>query len=196
MLNLVRSLSRGDAVLKRLESITRRLLELIGIDFGCAFLAGEGRGIMAGAFTENKEVRQRVPPQTVRAVEPGAALACGEQAGHGGHLGIAIHLDAAHHVVGSWPHLHWVLGNIDVGKLLKLVIHAGELSLDMLGGVRQPLLDPGDVEKDTAVGTAPTLADLADYAASDVVAGQQFRGPSSVLIALSVAPALFFGSGG
>src|SRR5262249_47882935 len=107
-----------------------------------------------------------------------------------------IHLDAAHHVVGSWPHLHWVLGNIDVGKLLKLVIHAGELSLDMLGGVRQPLLDPGDVEKDTAVGTAPTLADLADYAASDVVAGQQFRGPSSVLIALSVAPALFFGSGG
>ena len=67
----------------------------------------------------------------------------------------------------------------------------GSFLLDVLGGVRQLLLDPGDVEEDAAVRAAAALLDLADDAARDVVAGEQLGRPARVLVALRVAPAFF-----
>src|SRR5262249_48985860 len=51
-------------------------------------------------------------------------------------------------------------------------------------------LDPGDVQEDAAVRAAAALADLAEDAAGDVVAGQQLGGAVGVPVALAVAPAL------
>jgi hypothetical protein len=52
---------------------------------------------LAGAFSQHEEVRRRfrrpVPP-LIR-----GALACCERPGHGGHLRIGVHVDAAHDVV-------------------------------------------------------------------------------------------------
>src|SRR5262249_7382294 len=76
MLKLVRPLSGGDTVLERLERVACGMLCLAGVDLSRAFVGGEGRGIAAGALTENKEVRQRVPAQAVGAVKPGPTLAC------------------------------------------------------------------------------------------------------------------------
>src|SRR5438309_9553027 len=76
------------------------------------------------------------------------------------------------------------------------MIHAGKLSLDVLFRVWKPLLDPRNVQIDTAVRAPAALFDLAHDAAGYVVAGEEFRRTPRVLIALSVAPALFFAIGG
>ena len=62
--------------------------------------------------------------------------------------------------------------------------------------VREPLLDPGDVEEDAAVRAAAPLRHLAHDAARDVVARQQLGRAAGVLVALGVAPALLFVVGG
>jgi len=41
---------------------------------------------------------------------------------------------------------HRGLGDVEIGELLELVIHARQLALDVLGAVRELRLDPGDVE--------------------------------------------------
>ena len=66
----------------------------------------------------------------------------------------------------------------------------------MLFRVWKPLLDPRNVQIDTAMGASAALFDLAHDAAGYVVAGEEFRRTPRVLIALSVAPALFFAIGG
>src|SRR5205814_1878826 len=76
------------------------------------------------------------------------------------------------------------------------VVHARQLLLDDLLGVRDALLDPGDVEEDAAVRATSPFADLADDAAGDVVARQQLGRPARALVALCVAKALFFVVGG
>jgi len=81
-------------------------------------------------------------------------------------------------------------------SLRKLVIHARQLLADDRFGVRQPALDPGDVEKDAAVRAPPPLANFAHDAARDVVAGQELRRPARALVALGVAPAFFLVVGG
>ena len=81
-------------------------------------------------------------------------------------------------------------------ELLELVVHARQLALDVLRGVRQLLLDPGDVEEDAAVRAAAAGLDLAHDAARDVIARQQLRRTPRVLVALRVAPAFFLVVGG
>ena len=79
-----------------------------------------------------------------------------------------------------------------IGELLELVVHARQLLLDVLGAVRDPRLDPRDVEEHAAVRAAAAGLDLAHDAAADVVARQQLRRPPRRLVALRVAPALLF----
>jgi hypothetical protein len=64
---------------------------------------------------------------------PDGTFAGGEQARHARHLRIAIHAHAAHDVVRRGADFHRLLGDVDVRQLLELVIHAGQLALDVLG---------------------------------------------------------------
>src|ERR1700681_4633424 len=93
-------------------------------------------------------------------------------------------------------HFHRLLGNVDFGELLKLMVHTGQLALDMFGGIRHALLNPGDVEKDAAVWSASACFDFAIDAAGDVVAREELGRTARILVALRVPPALFFVVGG
>ena len=93
--------------------------------------------------------------------------------------------------MGCRADLHRRLGDVDVGELLELVVHAGKLLDDVLPGIGQLALDPGDVEKDSPMGTASALANLSQDAASHVIAGEQLGRPPGVLVALGIAPAFF-----
>ncbi len=57
--------------------------------------------------------------------------------------------------------LHGLLRDVDIGELLELVIHAGQLLLDVLGRVGQLFLDPGDVQEHAAVRAAAPFLHLA-----------------------------------
>src|SRR5579864_577031 len=119
-----------------------------------------------------------------------------KQACHVGHLGISVNLDTSHHVVGRRTNFHRLLGNVNVGKLLELVIHTGQLLLYMLGRVRNSVLDPRNVQEHTAVRATPSFSHLLPDAASHVVAGQQLGRASRVLVPLRIPPAFFFAVGG
>src|SRR5581483_9397116 len=101
-------------------------------------------------------------------------------------------LYAAHHVMRRGTDLHRLPRDVDIAELFELVIHAGQLATDMLRGVRQLLLDPGDVQKDAAMGATPTFAHLAHDAPRHVIAGQQLRRTPRRFVALRVAPAFLF----
>src|SRR5688572_22187923 len=118
------------------------------------------------------------------------ALAGGEESGESGALGIAVHPDSTHDVVGGRANLHWRCGDVDIGELLELVVHARKLFNDVLPRVGDSLPDPGDVEEDTTVWAPPPFAHFAQDAAGDVVAGQQLGGPPGALVALGIAPPL------
>src|SRR5262249_10189326 len=101
--------------------------------------------------------------------------------GNARHLRVAVDLDPTHDVVRGRPDLHRLGGDVDVAQLLELVIHAGQLLLDVLGLVEagpalsEPVAEGLQLEEDAAVRAAASLADLAADATSDVVARQQFR---------------------
>src|SRR5580692_9705668 len=124
------------------------------------------------------------------------ALSRCKQTCHVRHLGISVHLDTSHHVVGCRTNFHRLLGNVNVGKLLELVIHTGQLLLYMLGRVRNSLLDPRNVQEYTAVRTAAPFSNLLPDAAGYVVTSQQFGRASRVLVTLRIPRAFFFGVGG
>ena len=132
-----------------------------------------------------------LPPSRLAPLMPDGALARGEQPGNRRHLRVGVHADAAHDVVRRRPDLHRLLGDVEVGQLLELVIHARELALDVLLGVRELLLDPGDVEEHAAVRRAAAGLDLAVDAARHVIARQQLGRTPRALVALRVAPAFF-----
>ena len=87
-------------------------------------------GALARETAEHDEIGERIAAETVRAVHAGAALARSKQAGNARHLRVGFHADAAHEVVERRPDFHRLLGDVDLGELLELVIHAGEASLD------------------------------------------------------------------
>ena len=69
---------------------------------------------------------------------------------------VGVDLDAAHHVVAGRPDLHRLLGDVDVGQLLELVVHRRQPLADLLG--RQPA---GDVEETPPAGVPrPALTSL------------------------------------
>ena len=112
------------------------------------------------------------------------------------HLRVRIHADAAHDVVRGRADFHRLARDVDVGQLLELVIHARQLALDVLGGVGDLFLDPGDVEKHAAVRAAAAFFDFAHDAARDVIAREQLRRAPRVLVALAIAPAFLCVVGG
>src|SRR5690349_16687045 len=89
------------------------------------------------------------------------------------------------------PDFHRLFGDIDIGQLFELVIHARQFLFDVLGRVRNLFLDPRDVEEDAAVRTSSALLDLAYDATRNVIAGQQLRRSPRILVALAITPALF-----
>ena len=94
----------------------------------------------------------------------------GKQPGHIRHLRIAIHADAAHHVMRGGPDFHRLLGNVNIGQLLELVVHAGQFALNVRGGFRDVLPDPGDVEIDAAVRASAAALDFAIDATRHMIA--------------------------
>src|ERR1043165_2356057 len=163
------------------------------VDFDLAVVLGELGGVFAGSLAEDDEVGEGVAAEAVGAVEARGDLARGEEAGDGGHLRIAIDLDAAHDVVGGGADFHGFLGDIDAGEGDELVVHGGELLLDVLLAVLQFGLDPGDVEEHAAVRAAAAGFDFSIDAAGDVVAGEEFGRAACGLVAGDVARAFLFG---
>ncbi len=186
MLDLIGTFARA---LERFERLPSRLLHLRHVDGGGPMFLGEFRGVLAGAFAEYQQVGKRISAQPVRSVQARAAFPGGEQSGDVGHLGVAIHSHPAHHVVRGGADLHGLRGDVDIAELLELVIHAGQLFLDVLGRVWQFFLDPGDVEIHAAVRAATALAHFARDAARHVVAREQLRRTPRAFVALRVTPA-------
>ena len=127
---------------------------------------------------------------------PAAHSPAAKRPGTRGHLRVAVDADAAHDVMRRRADLHRLGGDVDVGQLLELVIHARQLFLDVLGRVGDLFLDPGNIEKHAAVRAAAAGLHLAHDAAGDVIARQQLRRAAGVFVALRVAPAFFFVVGG
>ena len=137
-----------------------------------------------------------LPPSRLAPLMPAAHSPAANKPGHAGHLRVGIHADAAHDVMRGRADFHRLARDVDVGQLLELVIHARQLALDVLGGVRELFFDPGDVEKDAAVRAAAAFLDFAHDAAGDVIAREQFRRTARVLVALAIAPAFLCVVGG
>ena len=97
--------------------------------------------------------------------------------------------------MGGRADFHRLLGDVEIGQLHELVVHRRQLLLDVLRGVRNLFLDPGNVEEHAAVRAAAAGLDLAVDAAGHVVAGEQLRRAFGILVALRIAPA-FLGIGG
>ena len=92
--------------------------------------------VLAGPLAEHDQVRQRVAAEAVGAVDAGGALAGGEQPRHDRLLGVGVDADAAHDVVRGRADFHRLLGDVEVGQLLELVVHARQLALDVRLAVR------------------------------------------------------------
>ena len=84
-------------------------------------------------FPNTSRSDSELPPSRFAPWMPGRALAGGEQPRHRRHLRVAVDLHAAHHVVRRRADLHRLGGDVDVGQLLELVVHARQLLLDVLG---------------------------------------------------------------
>ena len=153
--------------------------------FSLANLAANSPARLPNTIRSEREL----PPSRFAPCKPAAHFAGGKQAGHGGHLRVAIHADAAHDVMRRRADFHRFLGDVDVGQLLELMIHARQLLLDVLRRVRNFFLDPRDVEEHAAVRAAAARLDFAIDAAGHVVAREQLGRPARVLVALRVAPA-------
>src|SRR5438105_9019290 len=93
-------------------------------------------------------------------MQTGRTFARSKQARHIRHLAVGIDTNPTHHVMSGWSNLHWLLRDIDIRQLLELVIHAREVSFDVLGTIRQAVFDPGDVQKDAAVRTSRPFANF------------------------------------
>src|SRR5262249_45232820 len=102
-----------------------------------------------------------------------------------GRGGVGVDPHATHDVVAGRPHFHGVLGDVDVGQLLELVIHRGQPLPDVVG---RPAA--GDVEEDAAVRRAAARLDLGVDGPRHLVARQQVRGAPVVLLVR--VPALGF----
>src|SRR6267143_3292188 len=193
-LEIVLDLVRVFAVLpvEWLERRARDLISLVRIHPRRRLSSGELGGVLPGTFAEDQQVRKRVAAETVGAVQSRADFPRGEQSRDSGHLRVAVDPYSPHHVMRRGSNLHWLAGDVDVGELLELVVHARKLLLDVLFGVRELRLDPGYVEKDAAVRAPAPFSHLFHDCARDVIAGEQFRRTARVLVALSVAPAFLF----
>src|SRR5947199_4872014 len=125
-------------------------------------------------------------------MESTTAFTSSEQAGNSRHLSLRMNTDAAHDVVHCRSNLHRSCGDVDIGELLELMVHARQLLLDVFRSVRDFFFDPGDVEENTAVRTSPAFLDFAHDATCDMISRQKFRRAARLPVTLAVFPAFFF----
>ncbi len=85
---------------------------------------------------EDQQVGQRVAAQPVGPVHAPGGLAGGEQAGHPGRGAVGVDLDPTHHVVAGRADLHRLLGDVDIGEFLELVVHDGSFLMITSAGSR------------------------------------------------------------
>ena len=132
---------------------------------------------LAGPLAEDQQVGQRIAAQPIGAVDARGALAAGEQARHARHLRLGVDAHAAHDVVRGRADLHRLLGDVDVAQLLELVVHAGQLALDVLGRVGRScsLIQAKCRGRRRRAGCRGPRLHLAEDAAGHVVARQQLR---------------------
>src|SRR5207249_6753251 len=115
---------------------------------------------------------ERLAAEAICPIDPGGTFGCREQSCHTRHLRVRIDTYSAHDVMGSRSDFHWLFCNIDIGKLLKLMIHARQLAFDVFLCVRKLLLDPRNIEKHATVRTPSSFFDFAHDAARDMVPSQ------------------------
>src|SRR5262249_4088014 len=84
---------------------------------------------LSSTFPENQEIRQRITAETICSVKSSATFTGSKEAGHSGHLGLRMNSNTAHDVVHRRPNFHRGCRDVDIGKLLELVIHARQLLL-------------------------------------------------------------------
>ena len=87
----------------------------------------------------------------------------------------------SHDVVRRRADFHRLLGNVEVGELLELVIHARQLALDVTLAVRNLALDPRDIEENAAVRTPPPFLDFSHNAPRHMISGNE-RSPRYVFL--------------
>ena len=121
-MNIIRAIAAG--ALKRLEHFTRRRFSQRAVNIGRAeVLCVFGCGV-TGAASEDQQIRERVSAQAVRAVQTRCRFSGSEQPGHICLRGFRLNPNTAHHVMARGSDFHRPFGNIHVGELAKLVIHA------------------------------------------------------------------------
>src|SRR2546427_94385 len=79
-------------------------------------------------------------------------------------VSLLVDPNAAHHVVAGRTDFHRLGGDVDVGKLLELVVHRRQAALDVLG-----VAAGGDVEEHAAVRAPASGFHLRVDRASDFV---------------------------
>src|SRR5437899_9770470 len=102
-------------------------------------------------------------------METSGGFSRSKQAGNSGLRRFGIHANAAHHVVAGGADFHRLLGNVNVGEFLELVIHAGEFLLNVLGGL------VGDVEICATVFGAAAFFHFSVDGAGNNVSGGEFH---------------------
>ena len=190
LLNLKRVLgtARVDAAVECLKRSARDTGSVISRDLATRILLGEASSVLAGALAEHEQVGEGVATQAIGPVQARGALSGCEEPGNVCHLRVRVNAHTAHHVVSGRADLHRLLGNVDVGEFFELVVHAGQLALDVFRSTGKFLLDPRNVQEDTAMRASPPFLDFPHDAARHVVTGQQFRGPPCILVTLGVPP--------
>src|SRR5262249_47862966 len=143
-------------------------------------------------LAEYQKVGQRVSAEPVRSMQSAAAFTRSEKTGNGRHLSFGVNANATHDVVRSRPDFHRRRCNVDIRELLELVIHAGQLALDVLCRVGHFFFDPRNIEIHPSGRPSPPRFNLTHNASRDVIAGEQFRRTASGLVSLAVFPSLEF----
>src|SRR5262245_33778912 len=106
-------------------------------------------------LAKHQQIAERVASEAIRAMHAPRHLTGSIQARDTGCCGFGIYPHSTHDIVASWANFHGLLGDIEIAKLLELVVHARELAPD---GFRIALV--GDIQKHAAVRTTPTSEHL------------------------------------
>src|SRR5438477_2070819 len=115
-----------------------------------------------------------------------------KQSANGCHLRVSIYAYASHHIMSGGAYFHWLICNVNIGQLFKLVVHAWQFLLNMFRSIGHFVFYPGDVEIHAIMRTTFSLFDLANNASRHMIPGEQFRWPSGIAVSLCVSPTLFF----
>src|SRR5690348_2047708 len=157
----------GSSVGKWREEFPFGFFDLRDDETGSGDLLGVLSGSKPRAAAEDEQIGKRITSQAIRTVKAGGRFTRGEEAGNSGLSGFRIHANTTHHVVTSRADFHGAFGDVNVGKLFELVIHAGKLFLYVLGGLMR------NVEIGAAMFSAAAFLNFrVDGAGDDVARGK------------------------